>query len=220
MEQPATRFLYVRTEEKDGRTVVTHDIDQFWWFRQAMEHTLTPSEKKKGERLLSAVRFYLPFAPGREVPRSLIVVGNGLSVCDVYLACSQHLLNPPQKPRLWKLFDYYDSKKHNVEPKMRQPPCFPQIFATHLFPFLKGLDYPLDCLRVYNFHCSYNADRVRVVADNRENRELQTLEIKFVPDNRNGPPQSVITLRRVEGAGWTSPDLEQKLSTEKFALTH
>lgn len=204
---PETKFSTQRgVTPQDTRPFVLHEIDQFNWYREALPSHLKAAGDKHRYEQLSAVAFDLPFY---RIPQVLIVVGNGLHICNAYLVHDGH---NPQAP-VHKLFDYSIAKPSigfPPERPPRDPLDFARIFTTRIAPFLKDGRYPTDCMRIYDFQISFGQDHVKVIADNHQDTSLDTLEIRFAPDYRNGLERSIITLQRQKDGSvvFTSPHLE------------
>ena len=217
-------------EEKGEIPRVIHEVDQFYWYRDAMERTfrdLGNLDTSEREQLLSAVRFDLPYVPRRMAPAYLMVVGDGLGICNVYLVQiggRREILTgkiPKQKSRCLELFSYSDEGGGYPDPEDRElerslPLRFGRIFTTDIAPFLKGSDYPLECDRVYEVAPSYNFDRIRIIAENREDREKQRLRIIWVPDKRDGEEKEIVTMGDLE---WCTKEFKSEFSTRQFTFS-
>lgn len=189
-----------------------HELDQFVWYRDVKEKVLKADDDSNSiEQLLSAVRFILPYHHTSS-PTYLMIAGDGLSICNLYFIRirTEDLLTgviPPQASGCWELFSYLDNASYRrgwSNPEVREverslPSRFNQIFTTDIGPFLKGLDYPTECDRVYEIHPScISFDRIRVIAENREDRKKQRLRIFWIPDKRVRNPREIMTLRNME----------------------
>jgi len=226
-----TYFDFVTRDTENERERIIHTIKQFVWFRDAMGRTLINHDydldEKNESRMLNAVRFDLPYSPGREIPGYLLTAGNGCNKFDVYLAnvsfgfdlLSENFLKQPSE--LWRIFSYEGSRQHKYafEEEPQETIKLNEIFTTDLSPFLKGGDYPLDCLRVYNLYPNWMSDMLQVTADNRKDRSKQNLKVTYLPDYRDGEPITLVTLKKEIGKGWISSDLEDKISTRNFTFS-
>jgi len=220
--------------KEDGKMPkIVHDLDQLVWYRDAKVRNLrNDSSPDNVEQLLSAVRFQLPYVAGKTSPSYLMVVGEGLSICNVYLARTKtrDLLTgrtPEQGPVCWEVFSYTDAKKDmsrdyskadDKELEMSLPSKFGQIFTTDVAPFLKGADYPHECDRVYEISPScISFDKIRIVAENRENRNEQNLNIIWVPDKRDGKEREIVSFNDLE---WCTKDFDSTFDAKAFTFTN
>ena len=232
-----TKYRSIR--KKEGKIPeFNHVIDQFVWYRDVKQRTLDYEDEDDNdeindlneESLLSAVRFQLPYVDGREAPSYLLAVGDGLRICNIYLAQvnwgygSLTFNIPPQESKLWKLFSYSkmcgyeDSYTKKVEKKL--PSNFFKIFTTDIAPFLRGGDYPLEVNRVYTLIPSSGSDMIKIVAKNRDDGETQELQVIWTPDPRDGEEQIVSTIMdKLGDERWKSSDLESKLIPSDFSFS-
>ncbi|MEK6893251.1 MAG: hypothetical protein AABX07_03535 [Nanoarchaeota archaeon] len=209
--------------------IFIHNIDQLYWFRSAMIRTLPDDKDENAKKLLSNVRFHLPYFPGKEGQSFLNVVGDGCGIANIYLVrlsqsetdklfgvCSQ------QDSALWKLFSYSEKRDlklgYEREIERKIPLLLNQIFPTDIAPFLKGRDYPLECNRVYDIRIKCGSERIRIIAENRKDRLLQRLVISFAPDPREGKEETIEILTHKSNVGWTSESLLKKIGTPLFTF--
>ena len=131
-------------------------------------------------------------------PAYLMAVGDGLSIFNIYLTrlrVREALTGkmPQQESVCWELFSYEDAKKQigrgylnadDRELEMSLPYKFSQIFTTDIAPFLKGLDYPYECDRVYEIQPScIGSDKIKIIAENPRILPKGTRLFKFLPAN-------------------------------------
>ncbi len=223
-----TRYESIeRTDQPSGILRIVHKINQFFWYRDAIERT------GNGDtgivKNLSAVRFHLPYALGREAQCFLVVVGDGLNICNAYLARINApdlltLERPPQQPGLQQLFSYKEERQVQGRSwKTVDEPPIPEflrsIFTTEIGPFLKDMHTPIDTDRIYNIKPSFNFDILEILAKNREDRTQQHLKITWKPDSRDGKEKLCAILSRYENVGWLPEDTEKRREFEKFTFS-
>ena len=208
-----TLFKNVRMYEENGRVIVSHDINQFVWYRDGQAYA---KGRDNMENLVSAVKFELPHYI-KQLPPKLLVVGNGIDFCDVYFykLGTPHLkLDKPS--RMWRLFSYKGSLRE-PELKWRDKPehtiDFTNVFTTSLDPFLYGIDeYPDNCIKMYDFQLG-GLDRLQVIADKYE---INRLRIVYVPDKKYSSPNKIIELEESYEEGLHSETLDEMAGTDNF----
>lgn len=233
----STRYRSVERKENSGKIEIIHEIDQFSWFRNGMSRALTENEEESEEEILgkenpsdrklfSAVRFHLPYCPGREAPHYLVVAGNGLDRCNAYLVrvnWGRDMLTgniPKQESRLWKLYSYLEGRGDiDLEFKdWEKAVLLHNIFSTDIAPFLSDLRYPRkDHSRVFDIWCSYSSfDKLRITAECKNKSEELRLKVSALL-NRRETSGEIIELRRTD-TGWYSSRLEKLASTDSFSF--
>jgi len=221
--------------QEDGKfPQIIHNLNQFTWYRDAKQRTLdNDSEPDNIEQLFSAVRFQLPYVAGKTSPAFLMAIGDGLNICNIYLTRlrTRDLFTggiPTQESACWEIFSYLDIKRemgkrpytndHEYrEIEMSLPTKFRQIFTTDIAPFLKGGDYPLECDRIYDVTPScISFDKIKIIAENRKNRDEQKLKIIWSPDKRDGQEREIISLGNLE---WSTRDFGAEFESKAFTFT-
>ena len=223
-----TRFREVKREEIGGQlSKLIYDTDQFVWYRDAKGRCL--KDRDSAYNLMSAIRFQLPLVPGKMSPSYLMVVGDGLEVCNVYLTRVQGRdfgtgMMPPQDSFCSELFSYSKARKEKgVNPKQLRelegtiPAHFINIFTTDIAPFLKSGDLPLECDRIYNIMPScIGSDMIKIVAENRrKDLQQQRLRVIWHPDSRDAKPKEIISIPNLE---WSTGDFSFLPRTDRFSF--
>jgi hypothetical protein len=230
-----TRYGCSRKENKGQKEV--YSIDQFEWFRDGMERTFPERYdgfgKKEEKKLLSAVRFHLPYA-GKNASSYLVVVGNGFDVFEAYLARVNQGMSgsltgeiPKQESALWRLFKYNNEvgkRGKEFERGFNEPPKktidLAKIFSTDICPFLGWTSFDGDkTKRIYNLEI-HPDEHLEIIANmaRKNPAENETLEIIYVPDPRNSEPHYLTTLKEIQGFGWMSKEVEDSISTDNFTF--
>ncbi len=194
-----TKFESVDEEERDGKKVFVHKIDQFSWFASGAPKKWNKYDEGYETQPFSAISFNLPYTPG-DVPKEIVVVSDGLAACNIYLLAVQ---GETRQERLYaKKVDY---KIPDID--------INELFTTKISPFLYGwapvIDraYLRDCLRVYDMRFSGGA--IRATSDVRDNdRDNQTFKIDLV-DSRFNKLSELISLERSKG--WVPAGLEGEI---------
>ena len=205
-----TRPRSIKTEETETFPRIIHEIDQLGWYRDIMSRILEKDEDSD-EKILNSIRFNLPYSPGKDALPYFVVVGNGYNLCEAYMVrvnWGMDMLTggiPEEKSRLWKIFSYSEKRDFNNGENLNAlredlPSKLGNIFITDISPFLKRTYYPLECDRIYDFSL-WQSDKLRVIARNRKNRDEQNLEMIWVPDKRDGEPETIVILPNLK---WTS----------------
>jgi len=230
-----TRYGCFRKENKGQKEI--YSIDQFEWFRDGMERTYPERydglEKKESKRLLSAVRFHLSYEQGKDASSYLVVVGNGYDIFETYLARVNWGMDsltggiPKQESALWRVFKYNnDVGKRGKEfgRGFEKPPKktidLAKIFSTDVKPFLGWTSFNGDkTRRVYSLEI-HPGEHLDVIANmaRKHPTENETLEVIYVPDPRNSKPHHLTTLKEIQRFGWTSKEIENSISTDKFTF--
>ncbi len=206
----ATRPRKIESQNTvQGIPWITHDIDQFHWYSDVKRRN--SGDRIKAMDFMSAVRFMLPYLPGRDLRSYVVAVGNGSDICNVYFVRVNWGMDtltgkfPEGTHGLWKVFDYSERKSaagskfytdNHYLKKLREklPEKLGSIFTTDIMPFLRSGYYPMECDRVYDFGLD-GLDKLRMIARNREKIGIgENFEIKYIPHKKNSPEETVIVL--------------------------
>lgn len=214
---------------------IIHTIGQFSWFRDGMARTARRDKEVPEAKVKSAVRFILPYTLGG-VQSYVVCTGNGLNQMNVYFATLNWGRDrvtgavPTRSSALFRLFgnkgmsfggksafDFPEVPEEMVE--------LHRIFMTNIKPFLKGGDYPLECDRVYDvylMHAVPGCDKIRFIAENREDRQKQRFRVIWTPDPRDGKPEEVIcledALHDTPPGDWISEGLKTRRPISNFTF--
>jgi hypothetical protein len=178
-------------------------------------------EKPEPQKLTSAIAFTLPYAMIDHLdqkggkPSFIYIVGNGLSVGDVYFM--QRRYN--EASRLWRLFSYHGPNEKPQYKWRKEPKSLINLkkyFTTEISPFLKDGQHPLYGTREYMVDLTcVGTGYINVIAESKKDRTQQTCTIKYVPDGRDGKPKTLLELKHIDWE-YYAPELERMVSTTNF----
>ena len=196
-----TRFESVEQKTSPGRSVITHTIDQFTWYASGAPQKWNKWDEAWERQTLSAISFGLPHRSSTETRKDVVVVSDGLSMCNIYVLADGG--ESAQVQLYARKVDSYDAPKRvNLK----------HLFTTELDPFLYnsiplvGGGYPKDGIRKYNMLLS--GDVIVAIADVRDvNRDEETFKIELHAHNQT--PKLLVGLKH--GKGWVPAGLEDKI---------